>query len=334
MKNILLSLLVAFPFFGFSQKINSARFLKEANSIIQFYEFERGIQRNEEMVALYFAEGGAERGAEKEIIQACITKEKLLKQDIQNAKIDPRYADYKNQVVALMDVIIECFDDLYKYGNESDMFRKCNETYQPQLQAHLDTLISKFGAEGYIHFDSTERSIHELKARNIPFAEKKKVDALLNTLHPKEAYTLLKNDPKSLQNDITVMYLSDILLKKKFTDSMKVENGDSIAMGYLYRIMSKGTYSPLLFEAWRKWRAIKQLDYGVSRTSEIPNDLYDKERLRLMGVILEHIRKAPTDEWAYMQFFSFNEYEIIHRFGDYPYGNQSAMERSELFYDK
>ena len=60
MRNILTLFLLALPCIGFSQKINSAKFLNEANSIIQFYEFERGIQRNEELVALYFAQGGAE----------------------------------------------------------------------------------------------------------------------------------------------------------------------------------------------------------------------------------------------------------------------------------
>ncbi len=65
MKNILVLCLLCFPLGAFAQKINNAKFLKEANSIIQFYEFERGIQRNEELVALYFAQGGAERNADK-----------------------------------------------------------------------------------------------------------------------------------------------------------------------------------------------------------------------------------------------------------------------------
>lgn len=333
MRNILTLFLLALPCIGFSQKINSAKFQKEANSIIQFYEFERGIQRNEELVALYFAQGGAERNADKEIIKECIAQEKRLKLEIESATIDPRYVVYKNQVVALMDVIIECFDDLYQYGSESDMFKKCNETYQPQLQAHLDTLIAYFGSDAYLHFDSTERCQHELKTRDITFPQKKKVDELLAARKPAAAYKLLQSDPKNLQNDITLLYLSDILLKKKYTDSMKVDAADSIALVYLTKIETKTTYSPLLFEAWRKWRAMKQTEYGISRTSEIPNDLYDKERIRLMKVVLEHIKKSPADEWAYMQFFSFNEVEIIHRFGDYPYGNQSAMERSELFYD-
>ncbi len=332
MGRIILFILLFAALSGYSQQINSSKFLANSNSIVRFFEFERAIQRNEEIVALYFALGSEGWKADRKLVAQCVEEEKKLKKKVQSSKVEPRYAANKNKITGLLDIIIQCFDNLYKYGPQSSQFKRSDEIYQPKLKLHLDTLITYFGMEAYMKIDSEGMSKVREDAYNIKFPQQDKADQLLANNKVMAAYQVVLSDKENLNNDAALLYLSDLLLKKRFRDSININGADSIGLYYLKRIINKNSYSPFLFEAWRKWRAATQMEYGASKTSEIPNDLYDEKRAKLLKVILVYLNKNQSDTWAYIQFFDFNEYEIIHRFGDYPYGNQSAIERQELFY--
>jgi hypothetical protein len=333
--NKLLLFLVLTPYTVFCQKMDHAKFIADARSMMQFYGFERAIQRNEEIAALYFALGNKDWKDDLSLIKKTITEEKKLKQQIQDAKVEARYEPLKKQTVELMDVIIRCFNDLNDHGPESEQFKKSNEIYQPLLSTHLKTFLSYFDDDNYFKIDSAGIVKYRTKAYDIAFPQKQEYNKLMASGKYFEAYTLLQNDKESFNRDVTLMYMADLLLKKKYHDEMgaKVDNADSLAPAFLYKIINKNAYSPFLYEGWRKWRAITQMyDHGSSKTSDIPNGLYDSDRFRLMQVIFAHIEKDPADVWAYVQFFSLQNTEIIQRFGPYEYGNQSALERQELFY--
>lgn len=78
----------------------------------------------------------------------------------------------------------------------------------------------------------------------------------------------------------------------------------------------------------------QQYIYGISKTSDIPNGEYDKMREQVALTILNHVVKNNTDEMAINEFLLMATHDIVKRFGDYPYGNQNAVEYHETFEEK
>ncbi len=106
------------------------------------------------------------------------------------------------------------------------------------------------------------------------------------------------------------------------------------AMNLYKSILDSRKYSLYLFEAWLKWRAVTQMEVGgMSNTSNIPNDEYDKVREQAANVILEQIAKHEEDEMAINQFLLLATHDMIKRYGAYPLGNQGVLEYLELFHD-
>jgi len=104
------------------------------------------------------------------------------------------------------------------------------------------------------------------------------------------------------------------------------------AVSHYQAIMNAEKYSLYLFEAWIKWRAVTQdFHYGSSKSSSIPNDLYNKWRNRSAFVVLKHISAHPDDQMAVNQFLLFATHQNIKRFGAYKYGNQNVLDYYILF---
>ncbi|MBN9483382.1 MAG: hypothetical protein BGO70_12945 [Bacteroidetes bacterium 43-93] len=332
-RQVIIIFLILFPTAGFAQKINKEKFAAEAPSLIQFYEYEREIQHLEEDVAYLFASEDVETQEGKEMLSNVIQREKKLQKKITTTKIDQQYTKLKTQLIDLIDAIVVCFDQLKNYGSSSNEFKNANAAYQPKLEKHVREFNQTFSEHFYIEIDSAKYAATKAKACELDYSEKNKSIVYLKENKPITAYkTILSNN--SLSSDAVKMQLSDILLKSKYGDSMNnyIVDKDSVALSFLSTIVNAPKYSPFYYEAWRKWRADLQLNYGASKTSDIPNDLYDDKRFSIMWLILNHIKSEPDDTWAYLQFFDLATIEIIHRFGPYDYGNQSAIERAELFY--
>ena len=73
------------------------------------------------------------------------------------------------------------------------------------------------------------------------------------------------------------------------------------------------------------------MEYGSSKYSSIPNELYNNWRDKMAFVILKHISTHPEDQMAINQFLLFASHDDIKRFGSYRYGNQNVIEFYELF---
>lgn len=112
------------------------------------------------------------------------------------------------------------------------------------------------------------------------------------------------------------------------------ETGDETAIRKYKEILDQGQYHLYLFEAWLKWRTVTQQNNGLSKSSEIPNDTYDRLREKLALVILAHIAKHHDDEMAINEFTQIATHDIVRRFGAYPYGNQNTVEYHSLFDEK
>lgn len=97
----------------------------------------------------------------------------------------------------------------------------------------------------------------------------------------------------------------------------------------LEKIIDSNEYSIYLYEIWRMWRIYLQC--GFSRDSEIDNEYYNQQRMACANTILNFIINHPNDIMAINQFLILSSIDNVYRYGEYPYGNQIAMEELYLF---
>ncbi len=98
---------------------------------------------------------------------------------------------------------------------------------------------------------------------------------------------------------------------------------------YLGEILESGIYTKYILEAWLAWRAAVQLEFfSPSSFSSIPNNYYDKIRVKCLNTILRHIQNAP-DKYDVCLLENFIYCEILHRM-DAIYGNEAMTVIAQL----
>lgn len=103
-----------------------------------------------------------------------------------------------------------------------------------------------------------------------------------------------------------------------------------IVIPILDELMTSHTYTIYLPEVWRIWRCAVQYQYGQSKDSEIPNNLYNAKRQECLTTLLEHILAYPEDCIAVNLFKYIAFLPDVFREGTYPYGNQIALEMYDM----
>lgn len=73
------------------------------------------------------------------------------------------------------------------------------------------------------------------------------------------------------------------------------------------------------------------LQDGLSRDSEINNEYYNQLRMVCANTILNYIINHQSDIMAINQFLILSSIDNVYRYGEYPYGNQIAIEKLHLF---
>jgi len=100
----------------------------------------------------------------------------------------------------------------------------------------------------------------------------------------------------------------------------------------LEEIVNFKKYTPILFEAFEKWRSVTQANnYGMSNMSAIPNDMYNKKRWELVQVIKNYLTKNPEDFWARAQVNFILALPNVNR--GTPYGNENLVNYARLYSD-
>ena len=107
-----------------------------------------------------------------------------------------------------------------------------------------------------------------------------------------------------------------------------------IAIKKYKEILDRKEYSIYLFESWLKWRTVFQQNNGLSKSSDIPNDEYNKVREQVALTILSYVNNYPKNKMAINEFLLMATHDNVKRFGDYPYGNQNTVEYHEIFDDE
>src|SRR5207244_148212 len=97
----------------------------------------------------------------------------------------------------------------------------------------------------------------------------------------------------------------------KHPDSLD-DNANDIAIGKYKAILDQNKHSIYLFESWLKWRLVtQQHNYGISKTSDIPNNEYDKVRAQVALTVLDFITKNDKDEMAINEFLLMATHDIV-----------------------
>ncbi len=104
------------------------------------------------------------------------------------------------------------------------------------------------------------------------------------------------------------------------------------ALEILSSIIDKDAYSPVLYEAFYKWRTMDQyFNHGMSNMSEIPNKEYNKRRWKIIQVIKRYLKDNPEDAWAREQVDLLLSLPNIRRGG--PMGNDNLIHWGSLYVD-
>lgn len=103
------------------------------------------------------------------------------------------------------------------------------------------------------------------------------------------------------------------------------------ALPLLVDVLTAGQYSPLLFDAWKTWRAMMAIEMGHSKDSYIPNEEYNRLRAIACYTILCHCYDYPGDWVAVNTFLLLCGEQNVNIYGPYDFGNQSIVVFYEMF---
>ena len=320
-------------------------FLIEGKSIIDFYKFIRALQHFENETATVFilSDSSALNEEYKGWVSDLILKEKNLEQKLIKFPFDSKYEELRNNFSKFLISSIHNNECLYKYGPESKEFNTSNNYSHAQFSKFINPFIKSFGIDEFVSVDSvTERRLYK-DACLRDYSKKNEIDTLLKNNHPYASLLLFSKieAEDSFQYDYLNMLTADIMQNLNYYQELsrylKVppfpdDDVQSLGLFFYDDLINTNRYSPYLYSIWRKWRSTNQfLNHGASNLSEMPNDIYDEHRFRLMEIILHHVKENPKDTWAVLQFFYLAESDILTRNSGNPYGNSVLDERMELF---
>jgi len=155
--------------------------------------------------------------------------------------------------------------------------------------------------------------------------------------HFKKAYEILSQLKDKYKDtafsDCIMLKISDCWLMS-FSD-MEDENGflrEEKGIKILEDIINSKRYSPVLFEAFYKWRTSTQaFYYGMSNMSQIPNKMYNQKRWQLIKLIKKYLKTHPQDIWAKRQIDLLLSLPNIERGGSF--GNSNLAHWGVFFAD-
>ena len=131
-----------------------------------------------------------------------------------------------------------------------------------------------------------------------------------------------------------LLRMSDCLLKadSDLEVAEDVLEGKLNGLELLLAILDKKQYSPVLYEAFYKWRTVEQYyNHGMSNMSDIPNKDYNVKRWETTQLIKEYLKNEPDDIGAREQVDLLLLLPNITRGG--PIGNHNLDHWGSLYVD-
>tara|TARA_B110000902_G_scaffold25638_1_gene28019 strand:+ start:1630 stop:2649 length:1020 start_codon:yes stop_codon:yes gene_type:complete len=238
-----------------------------------------------------------------------------------------------NYVNSYISAAISNYNVIKTDGFESDNFKDNVKHFMETRNMFFIYLQKTYSTNHFIDMEA-ESYWKNIDKANYTLSPKYPVYQKLLNSDVIKAVTLLQTIAENVNN-----FQEEHIYKIEIADQF-VKNSDSLndisghlAIEKYKELIDRNAYSLYLFETWIKWRVLTQFDRGLSKDSDIPNKYYDEIREHIATVILAHITNNPKDEMAVNQFMLMASHDIIRRFGEYPYGNQSTIEYHRLFDD-
>jgi hypothetical protein len=241
---------------------------------------------------------------------------------------DETLNSYVNKYVTLT---IQNYQIAKNKGFSSTEFKKNFENYRKEKEKYMNYLATTYSTSHFVNL--TEEKYWKTVDKNnyIKSADYTTYKSLKTTDFKASLMLLEKISKQTIdfqEYSIYQIELADQYEKK--SDSLE-DNASDIAIEKYKTILEQKKYSIYLFEAWLKWRTVTQQHTGLSKSSDIPNDEYNKIREQVALTILDYITKNEKDEMAINEFTLMATHDIVRRFGDYPYGNQNTVEYHQIF---
>jgi len=102
--------------------------------------------------------------------------------------------------------------------------------------------------------------------------------------------------------DCVKLRICECLLAGDSSMQGKVEELSKKAFSILSDTLDSPAYSPVLYEAFYRWRTRTQTHWhGMSNMSNIPNKKYNKKRRQAIQTIKQYLKINPDDKWAKTQ---------------------------------
>ena len=241
---------------------------------------------------------------------------------------------FNTYVKSYLELTIQSYKIGQNKGFGSSEFKSDFEKYKKERNKYLDYLYSTYSTSHFIGI--TEEKYWQIneKVNYIKSADFETYKSL-KSAKLKDALTLL-NQISEKANNFQEYSIYKIEIADQYVKHPDILGDSSTdkAIDIYKSILGQNKYCIYFFESWLKWRTVTQQNNGLSKTSDIPNDEYDKVREQVALTILEYIIKNDKDEMAINEFLLMATHDIVKRFGDYPYGNQNTVEYHEIFDDK
>jgi len=304
---------------------NKTKLVNDLKDVYRAFNINHIISNQNELLNLDLDSGDDNpKNALRQCIKIC---ESLKQTHFSNPTLDAYVHKY-------LTLTIQSYTIAQTKGFHSAAFKADNKKYGTEYGKYMDYLIKTYPTSYFVNLTekkywSTLDKKNYIKSADYPEYEKlKKSDT-------KAGQALLEKMSNQAINfqEYTVYQIESADLYVKHPAAS--DNDPRILAIDKYKaIIDQNKYSIYLFEAWVKWRALVQYDTGLSKSSDIPNYVYNKKREQVALTILNHVITHPKDEMAINEFLLMATHDNVKRFGDYSFGNQSTIEYHDLFDDK
>ncbi|MCE1188500.1 MAG: hypothetical protein LWX56_05105 [Ignavibacteria bacterium] len=248
-------------------------------------------------------------------------------------------SEIKAEVYKYISKTLENYNNLKKASADSAAsdsaafarFEKDSKLPRDQFEKFITTF---FALSKYT--DLTEDAFLKLTAKE-NFRKANEYNTYLST-NPDDTTSILKTLGSLIEHadnfqekSIYQLELADYYVVHETLFYSEIDNLYSRAIQQYSAILDSGTYSLYLYEAWIKWRCVRQRGFGGSNWSDIPNNEYELEKIKPATTILKYLETHKNDKLAINQFFTLTTEDIERRFGQYKFGNQNVVEFNYLF---
>jgi len=302
---------------------DNSQLMNDLKDVYRAYNINHTIDDQNEMLNLLANESPNDIG---NYVDVCLAENKKLTASNINDKGLKIYVD------SYLLLTNRNYTAIKKNGIVSEDFTGAYEKFKAMNRRYMAYLTTRFAVERYVNMSEDDYWKTNNKKNYIKSPQYEICQKLLKTNFTQGCEILdnLIGKTKEFQEK-TIYELERADLFVKYDSSNK--NAHRKAIEIYKSIPDTKKYCLYLYESWLKWRMVHQYWNGLSKSSDIPNKMYEGVREEVAAVILSYIRNHPKDEMAINQFLVAASHDIVRRFGSYPYGNQITIEYHETFDD-